>query len=42
VEPGPGEVSNQPYIVIETQHGDVLPWLASQADVLAEDWTVLK
>ncbi len=28
-----------PYIFIMTVHGDRVPWLASQTDVLAEDWT---
>ncbi len=28
----------QPYIYIKSQRGDLIPWLASQADVLGEDW----
>jgi len=28
-----------PYIYIRTVGGDLIPWLASQADILAEDWT---
>lgn len=28
----------EPYIFITTQDGKVVPWLASQADVLAADW----
>lgn len=27
-----------PYIYIRTVQGDLVPWLASQTDVLAEDW----
>lgn len=27
-----------PYIYMYTATGDLVPWLASQADVLAEDW----
>jgi hypothetical protein len=27
-----------PYIFITTVQGDLVPWLASQTDVLAEDW----
>lgn len=27
-----------PYIYISTVHGQLVPWLASQTDVLAEDW----
>ena len=30
----------QPYIYIKTVQGDLLPWVTSQADVLAEDWLV--
>lgn len=31
-----------PYIFMFTVQGDLVPWLASQADVLSEDWEVLK
>ncbi len=27
-----------PYIFITTVQGDLVPWLASQTDVLGEDW----
>lgn len=27
-----------PYIYISTVDGDLVPWLASQTDMLAEDW----
>lgn len=27
-----------PYIFIKTVQGDLVPWLASQTDLLAEDW----
>ena len=27
-----------PYIYINTVQGDRVPWLASQTDILAEDW----
>jgi len=27
-----------PYIYMFTAQGDLIPWLASQADILAEDW----
>lgn len=27
-----------PYIYMKTAQGDLVPWLASQTDVLAEDW----
>lgn len=30
-----------PYIYITTVQGDQVPWLASQTDMLAEDWDIL-
>lgn len=27
-----------PYIYMQTAQGDLVPWLASQSDILAEDW----
>ena len=30
-----------PYIYIETVQNDLVPWLASQTDLLAEDWFVV-
>ena len=27
-----------PYIYIRTVQGDLVPWLASQTDMLAQDW----
>lgn len=29
-----------PYLYIEYPNGDRCPWLASQTDIMAEDWTV--
>ena len=31
-----------PYIYIKTVQGDLVPWLASQTDILANDWVVIK
>lgn len=28
-----------PYIYINTVDGDLVPWLASQTDLLSDDWT---
>jgi hypothetical protein len=28
-----------PYIYMSTAQGDLVPWLASQTDMLAEDWS---
>lgn len=30
-----------PYIYMYTAQGDLVPWLASQTDVLAEDWELV-
>jgi hypothetical protein len=27
-----------PYIYMRTSHGDLVPWVASQTDILARDW----
>lgn len=27
-----------PFIVMRTARGDLVPWLASQTDILADDW----
>jgi len=29
-----------PYIYMRTAQGDFVPWLASQSDVLSEDWLI--
>ena len=29
-----------PYLMMRTAQGDFVPWLASQTDILAEDWSV--
>jgi len=29
-----------PYIFMKTVDGSLVPWLASQTDVLAEDWNI--
>lgn len=37
----PGDmVPYQPYIAMKTAQDTVVPWLASQSDMLAEDWIV--
>jgi Protein of unknown function (DUF2829) len=30
-----------PYIYMFTAQGDLVPWLASQSDILSEDWLAL-
>jgi len=29
-----------PYIYIKTAKGDIVPWVASQTDILSDDWEV--
>jgi hypothetical protein len=41
-ERGPILVPYGAYIAMKTAQENVVPWLASQTDVLAEDWEVLK
>lgn len=31
-----------PWIGMNTAQGDFVPWLASQTDILAEDWEIVK
>jgi hypothetical protein len=40
----PDDHSNMtlPYIYMSTVDGNLVPWLASQTDVLAEDWVVVE
>ena len=37
-----GKVPYGAYIAMKTAQNNVVPWLASQTDVLAEDWEVVK
>ncbi len=30
-----------PYIYITTVQGDLVPWLASQSDLLSDDWMIV-
>lgn len=36
-----GKVQYGPYIAMKTAQGNVVPWLASQTDMLSEDWEVV-
>ncbi len=31
-----------PYIYMYTAQGDLVPWLASQSDMLSDDWEILE
>jgi hypothetical protein len=35
-----GLVPYRPYIAMKTAQGDVVPWVASQSDILADDWII--
>lgn len=39
--PGTGSPMTRPFIFIKGASGELIPWLPSQADLLAEDWEVL-
>ncbi len=39
--PDAGSKMTCPYIYMRTVQGDLVPWLASQTDILANDWYVL-
>jgi len=36
--PDAGSKMTLPYLFIRTVQGDLVPWLASQTDILATDW----
>ena len=36
------EINYCPHIDMRTADGKIVPWLASQADVLAEDWVIVE
>ena len=36
------EINYRPHIDMKTVDGEIVPWLASQTDVLAEDWCVVE
>jgi hypothetical protein len=31
-----------PYVYISTNQGDLIPWVCSQADLLADDWELVE
>jgi hypothetical protein len=35
-------VEYQPHIDMRTAQGSIVPWLASQTDLLAEDWVIVE
>ena len=39
--PDPTSKISLPYIYMRTAQGDLVPWLASQTDLLSEDWIMV-
>lgn len=39
--PDEGSKMTLPYLFLRTADGELVPWLASQTDLLAEDWHML-
>ncbi len=39
----PTELSKmtKPYIYIQTEQGDIIPWVCSQTDLLSNDWEIV-
>ena len=35
------EISYRPHIDMKTADGEIVPWVASQSDLIAEDWIVV-
>lgn len=35
-------VAVRPFLAMKTAQGDVVPWVASQSDILCEDWFVVE
>lgn len=40
--PSQGSKMTLPYIYMHTAQGDLVPWLASQTDILATDWELVE
>ena len=36
------EINYRPHIDMKTVDGEIVPWVASQTDVLAEDWVIVE
>lgn len=41
LEPTEEDVVTRPYIAFDNGKGDVVPWVASQTDLLSDDWEAL-
>lgn len=40
-QPDANSKMTQPYVFMKTAQGDFIPWLCSQADLLATDWEIV-
>ena len=40
-EPDESTDMTEPYVYMKTAQGGLIPWLCSQADLLADDWEVV-
>lgn len=40
--PDAGSKMTEPYVYMSTAQGGLIPWLCSQADLLAIDWSVVE
>ncbi len=39
----PGDlITNLPHIAMYTAQGELVPWIASQSDILADDWDLVE
>ncbi|WP_090456245.1 DUF2829 domain-containing protein [Nitrosospira sp. Nsp1] len=41
IYPAGTEIRYRPHVDMKTAQGDVVPWLCSQTDMLAEDWGIV-
>lgn len=39
-QPDENSMMTQPYIYMKTADGQLVPWVASQTDILANDWEI--
>ena len=42
IYPSGTEITYHAHVDMKTAQGDVVPWLCSQTDMLAEDWMIIK
>lgn len=42
IYPSGTEITYHAHVDMKTAQGDIVPWLCSQTDMLAEDWMIIK